>query len=89
MQDWQTVKTKTSNINKLVEDTRMVSCETRFSLLSLGNKVDISYNEIHDNDFNYSSKTSNKSNNINSKHPQSKERGPKKIRLISDSHRRK
>lgn len=34
MQDWQTVKTKTSNINKLVEATKMVSCEFRFSLLS-------------------------------------------------------
>lgn len=67
----------------------MVSCETRFSLLSLGNKVDTSYDEIHDNDFNYSSKTSNKSNSINSKHPLSKERGRKKIRIISDSHGRR
>lgn len=77
IQEWKTVKSKTSNISKAVENKKPISCEKRFSVLSFCNKVNKSYDKIYDKNVNYSSKTSTKLKINNIKHQHSKERRSK------------
>lgn len=78
-QDWRTVKSKTSNINKVVKDAKMVSCDNRFSVLSLFNEEEKSYDEIQNRTITYFSKTNTKSSSINIKHPHPIKQISKKI----------
>lgn len=65
----------------------MVSCDSRFSVLSLYNEEEISYDEIQNKTITYSSKTYTKSSSTNIKHPHPKEKlVSKKIRRGRKNH---
>lgn len=93
IQEWKTVKIKTSNINKVEENTKTISCENRFSVLSFCNEVNKSYDKIYEKNFNYwylqKKLTSTKLRINNIKHRHSKDRRSKRRRIISESHGRK
>lgn len=63
----------------------MVSCDNRFSVLSLYNEEEIYYDEIQNKTITYSSKTYTKSSSINIKHPHPKKNIYIKKRIIFDN----